>query len=168
MTFLFLILTIVALFAILLAYERASDDTQTRLKPSGLFTWLISGNWPAKVGAGLVIIGVGALLRYAFANIDVPPEAKLGSGAVLAAALGFAALALKNQPKRRAIHLALAGAAFGVAYLTAYSAYGIFNYINDVNALVLLALVAAATGVFATASNVAGISERDVCVPNHR
>jgi uncharacterized membrane protein len=130
MTFLLLILISAALFAILLSFETSRDDSQIRLSPVGLFTWLISGNWPAKVGAGLVIIGVGALLRYAFANIDVPPELKLGGGAAVAAVLGFAAFFLKNQPKRRAIHLALGGAAFGVAYLTAYSAYGFFNYIN--------------------------------------
>lgn len=158
MTSLLLVLTIIALFAIMLTYETASDSTQTRLNPSGLFTWLISGNWPAKVGAGLVIIGIGALLRYAFANIPVSVEVKLGSGAVMAAVLGFAAMLLKNQPKRRAIHLALAGAAFGVAYLTAYSAYGIFNYINDINALALLAMVATAAGVFAVTSNVMSVA----------
>ena len=158
MTFLLLTLIITTLFAILLSFETSRDNTQTRLSPAGLFTWLISGNWPAKVGAGLVIIGVGALLRYAFANIDVPPELKLGSGAAGAAVLGFAAFFLKNQPKRRAIHLALGGAAFGVAYLTAYSAYGFFNYINDINALALLALVAIAAGVFAVSSNTMSVA----------
>jgi uncharacterized membrane protein len=158
MTPLSLILIIVALFGLLLTYETAGDDTQTRFNPSGLFTWLISGNWPAKVGAGLVIIGVGALLRYAFANIDVPPEMKLAGGAIVAAILGFAAMLLRNQPKRRAIYLALGGAAFGVAYLTAYSAYGIFNYINNVNALALLAMVSVAAGVFAVTSNAMSVA----------
>jgi len=158
MTSIFLILIIVATFLGLFTYEVASDATQTRPKASGLFTWLVSGNWPAKVGAILVIVGVGALLRYAFAHIDLPPELKLGSGAVMAAALGFAAMLLRDQPKRRAIHLALAGAAFGVAYLTAYSAYGMFNYINDVNALALLALVAAAAGVFSVSSNAMSVA----------
>ena len=158
MTSIGLILIIVVLFALLLIYEGTSDNVLTLAKASGLFTWLISGNWPAKVGAALIIIGVGALLRYAFANIDVPPELKLGSGATLAAGLGFAAVLLKGHPKRRAVHLALGGAASGVAYLTAYSAYGFFNYINDVNALVLLALVAIATGLFALASNAMSVA----------
>ena len=122
MTPFLLVLIVVALFAILLSSESAGDDTQFKLRPSGLLSWLVSGNWPAKVGAGLVIIGVGALLRYAFANIDVPPEIKLGSGALAAAALGLGAFVLRSKPRRRAIHLALAGAAFGVAYLTAYCA----------------------------------------------
>jgi uncharacterized membrane protein len=83
---------------------------------------------------------------------------KLGTGVVAAAVLGFGSMILKNQPKRRAIHLALAGAAFGVAYMTAYSAYGFFNYITDVNALALLALVAVAAGVFAVQSNVMSVA----------
>ena len=158
MNSLFLILIVVALFSILFTYETAIDGTQVRPKASGLFTWLISGNWPAKVGAGLVIIGVGALLRYAFANIDLPAELKLGGGAVASAILGLAAMQLKSQPKRRAIYLALAGAAFGVAYLTAYSAYGFFNYINGVNALALLALVSIAAGAFAVNSNAMSVA----------
>lgn len=158
MNSLFLILIIVALFTILFVYETANEGKQIPEGAAGLFTWLISGNWPAKVGAGLVIIGFGALLRYAFANIDLPPELKLGGGAVASAILGLGAMRLKSQPKRRAIHLALAGAAFGVAYLTAYSAYGFFDYLNDVNALTLLALVSIAAGAFAISSNAMSVA----------
>lgn len=154
----FLVLIVVALFVILFTYETVSDGTLVRPKASGLFTWLISGNWPAKVGAGLVIIGVGALLRYVLANIDLPAELKLGGGILVSATLGFAAMQLKSQPKRRAIYLALAGAAFGVAYLTAYSAYGFFNYLNDVNALALLALVSIAAGAFAVNGNAMSVA----------
>lgn len=158
MTPLILTLIVAALFAALLTYESGGNDAKLQFRPAGLLTWLTTGNWPAKVGAGLMIIGIGALLRYAFANIDVPPEMKLGTGVVASAVLGFGSMILKNQPTRRAIHLALAGAAFGVAYLTAYSAYGFFNYITDVNALALLALVAVAAGVFAVQSNVMSVA----------
>jgi uncharacterized membrane protein len=156
MTFFFLSLIVIALFSMLLFFE--STEGEVQIKPSGLLTWLVSGNWPAKVGAALVIVGVGALLRYAFANIDLPSSAKLGGGVFIAAVLGFTAMTLKNVPKRRAIYLALAGAGFGVAYLTAYSAYGILNYINSVNALTLLALVASAAGVFAVSNNVMSVA----------
>jgi uncharacterized membrane protein len=152
------VLILLAVFVALVAIESSGSEAQVRLDPAGLLRWLVSGNWPAKVGAGLVIIGVGALLRYAFANIDVPPEMKLSGGALLAAALGFVSALLKRQPARRAIHLALAGAAFGVAYMTAYSAYGFFNFISGVNALALLALVAVATGVFAVSSGAMSVA----------
>ena len=155
---LLLVLIVVAVFALVLVSESSGEDRPLAFRPAGLLSWLLSGNWPAKVGAGLLIIGVGALLRYAFAELDVPPQLKLGSGAGLAALLGFASMALRNQPKRRAVHLALGGAAFGVAYLTAYSAYGFFNYLSDVNALALLALVAVATGAFAVSSNALSVA----------
>ncbi|WP_153112161.1 DUF2339 domain-containing protein [Propionivibrio limicola] len=154
---LLMILLVVSVFSIVLLSESSADD-RSGFRPLGLLRWLLSGNWPAKVGAGLLIIGVGALLRYAFAHIDVPPEVKIGCGAGLAAVLGFASMALRHRPERRAVHLALGGAAFGVAYLTAYSAYGFFNYITDVNALALLALVALATGIFAVGSNALSVA----------
>lgn len=152
------VLAILLLFAILVAYETAGDQSQMRLKPLGLLSWLVSGNWPAKVGGGLVIIGVGALLRYAMANVNVPPELKLGSGVAISAVLGVLSAIVRKHPQRRAIHLALAGAAFGVAYLTAYSAYGFFGYINDINALALLGLVAIAAGTFAVNSNAMSVA----------
>ncbi len=152
------VLGIAALFAILLSSETANGGGGLRLRPAGLLTWFVSGNWPAKVGACLVIIGVGALLRYAFANLDVPPELKLGGGVLASAACGVGAMLLRERPERRAIHLALAGTAFGIAYLTAYSAYAFFNYVTDVNALALLALVAVATGVFAVTSNTLSVA----------
>lgn len=158
MTLFLFALILLSVFVALAAIESSGDETQIGLNPAGLLRWLVSGNWPAKVGAGLVIIGVGALLRYAFANVDVPPESKLASGAVLAAGLGFISSLLKRQPARRAVHLALAGAAFGVAYLTAYSAYGFFNFITEVNALALLALVALATGAFAVTNGAMSVA----------
>lgn len=147
------ILSIVFVFALLLAFETGNDPNQVQPRQFGLWSWLATGNWPAKVGAGLLIIGIGALMRYAILHSTVPPEVKLGIGFLLTAILAAASFSLRAQEKRKAIHLALAGAAFGVAYLTAYSAYGFFNYITDVNALTLLALVASAAGVFAVSSN---------------
>lgn len=158
MTSLILISVVVGMFALLLTWETITDDKQVRIRPAGLLTWITSGNWPAKVGAGLLIVGIGALLRYALINIEMPPELKLGSGIVAAAVLGFISMLMKNQPGRRAIHLSLAGAAFGVAYLTAYAAYGFFNYIVDYQALILLALVAIAAGYFSVTTNAVSVA----------
>lgn len=153
MTPLLFSISIVILFGLLFAYEASTDSTQPQLRQFGLLTWLISGNWPAKVGAGLLILGVGALLRYVLINFEAPPELKIGGGLFIAGILGAASYALKNRPARRAIHLALAGSAFGVAYLTAYSAYDIFKYIDQIGAMSLFTLVAAAAGTFAVLSN---------------
>ena len=143
------ILGVACLFFVLLAFETTVDSTQPRLRQSGLFTWLISGNWPAKVGAGLLIIGIGALIRYFLLTVQLPPEIKIGSGIAASALLGAVSFHLRGRPARRALHLALAGTSLGVAYLTAYSAYGFFGYVNSTTALSLLILVVAASGAFA-------------------
>jgi uncharacterized membrane protein len=152
------VISAACLFGLLFAFESAGDSSQPRFRPAGLFTWLVSGNWPAKVGAGLLILGVGALLRYALLNIDVPPELKLGSGFVAAAVLGAAALALKSRPERRAIYLALGGTAFAVAYLTAYAAYDFFHYLNDINGLALMVVVSLAAGLFAVSARAMSVA----------
>jgi hypothetical protein len=131
-------------FASVLALE--GDGDRLRRGPAGLLSWITRGNWPAKVGGGLMIIGVGALLRYAAVNLDVPPGLKLGTGIG-----GTALLALVSSmtTRRRAVSLALGGSAFGVAYLTAYSAFALFGYLPTMPGLGLLALTAIGAGVFA-------------------
>jgi uncharacterized membrane protein len=138
-------------FAILgsvLALEGGANQAALR-RPAGLFTWLTSGNWPAKIGGGLLVVGVGALLRYALINFDVAPSIKLTTGVLAAAALGFASMLTHKGAAHRAVSLALGGAAFGIAYLTAYSAFALFGYVTSFTGLGLLALVSVATGVFA-------------------
>jgi uncharacterized membrane protein len=152
------ILGIACLFFVLLAFETTVDSTQPRLRQSGLFTWLVSGNWPAKVGAGLLIIGIGALIRYFLLTVALPPEIKIGTGIAAAALLGAVSFHLRERPDRRALHLALAGTSLGAAYLTAYSAYGFFGYVNSATALSLLILVVAASGVFAVNSRAVSVA----------
>jgi len=138
------LLVIAAVFASVLALE--GDGERLRRGPAGLLSWLIRGNWPAKVGGGLMIIGVGALLRYAAINLDVPAAMKLAVGIGATLVLGVASAA---SSRRRAVSLALGGSAFGVAYLTAYSAFALFGYLPTMPGLGLLALTAVAAGVFA-------------------
>lgn len=158
LTSLAFILGIACLFFALLAFETAVDSTQPRLRHAGLLTWPVSGNWPAKVGAGLVIIGVGALIRYFLLTVGISPELKMGTGVAASAVLAAVSFLLRDRADRRALHLALAGASLGVAYLTAYSAYGFFGYVTSTTALAMLVLVAAATGVFAVRSNALSVA----------
>jgi hypothetical protein len=89
------------------------------------------------------------LLRYAAINFDVPDPYKLGVGILAAALLGVGSFLAAAQPRQRAISLALGGAAFGIAYLTAYSAFALFGYLPTMQGLGLLALTAVGAGVFA-------------------
>ena len=157
MTSLIFTLSIAALFAFILLTEERSSGAKIGIANFGLWKWMITGNWPAKVGGLLLILGVGALLRYALINLDFPPQHKLASGFFMSLLLAGVSASLKNKPDRRAIQLAFAGAAFGVAYLTAYSAYGFFNYISDVSALSLLAIVATGAAFFALSRNAMSI-----------
>jgi uncharacterized membrane protein len=138
---------IAAVFVSVVALESADPSLERR--PRGLLTWISSGNWPAKIGGALVVVGVGALLRYAAINFDVPPAWKLALGIGASAALGIASLLTSSDPQRRAISLAFGGSAFGVAYLTAYSAFALFGYLPSMQGLGLLVLTAAGAGVFA-------------------
>src|SRR4029079_13643927 len=147
MVALIFLLVIATVFASVLALE--GGDPHFERRPAGLLTWIASGNWPAKIGGGLMIVGVGALLRYAAINFDVPKSLKIAVGIGAGAALGIASYLLANNPKRRVISLALGGAAFGVAYLTAYSAFALFGYLPTLQGLGLLVLTAAGAGVFA-------------------
>ena len=147
------LLFLACLAGIILLVVALEADTglqdRLRARPAGLLTWITGGNWPAKIGGALILVGVGALLRYALLNIDVSPTVKLGAGVLISFALGLGSTLLPEGPARRTISLVLAGAAFGVAYLTAYSAFGLFGYVPTATGLALLALVSAATGVYA-------------------
>jgi uncharacterized membrane protein len=138
-----------AIVGVVLAIEA---DGSLRLRSGrsvGLLTWLTSGNWPAKVGGAFIIVGVGALLRYALINIQVDDEIKVGGGIVIALALGFASMFVPDGAAKRPVSLALGGAAFGVAYLTAYSAFAMFHYLDAPMGLALLCLTSVAAAVHA-------------------
>ena len=136
----------------------AERKTTLRHRSNGLINWLTTGNWPAKVGAGLMIIGFGALLRYLMLNIILVPQIKLAAGIVCSFILGALSAWVGNQPNRKEIHLSLGGAALGVAYLTAYSAHTYFGYFDPIQSLCLFFLVAGAATAFALVSNAMSIA----------
>lgn len=140
----------VAAIVVLILVLEVDARSQLRIhRPTGLFTWITSGNWPAKIGGALIIVGVGALLRYAALQIDIPPTSKLISGIVIALALGFGSALVAGGNARRAVSLCLGGAGFGVAYLTAYSAFGLFHYVSSPAGLALLGLTSIGAGIYA-------------------
>jgi len=140
---------VAAIVVLILVLEVDARNELRIHRPTGLFTWITSGNWPAKVGGALIIVGVGALLRFAALQIDVPPMSKLISGVVIAMALGLASTFVSGGGTRRAVSLCLGGAAFGVAYLTAYSAFGLFQYVSNPSGLALLGLTSIGAGIYA-------------------
>ena len=119
-------------------------DAEVRAQRHGLLTWIVSGNWPAKIGGVLVMLGTGALLRYLAIHIEVAPAGKLVTGVAIAGALGLASTFTGQGQGRRTLSLVLAGSAFGVAYLTAYSAFVLFGLLGNTTGVGLMMLVAVA------------------------
>jgi uncharacterized membrane protein len=118
-------------------------------RPAGLLMWALSGNWPAKIGGALIIVGSGALLRFGLLHFEAPPTLKLGGGVAIATLLALAGTLTRDSKFGRAASLALGGSAFGVAYLTAYSSFAFFGYVSDPVGIGLLVLTAIAAGLFA-------------------
>ncbi len=149
MSALLFLLSVAAIFALVLAIEARGAAATLPRRPVGLIAWLTGGNWPAKLGGGLLVVGVGALLRFALINLDFAPSVKLASGVAAAGLLALGATLTRLGSGRRAVSLALGGAAFGVAYLTAYSAFALVHYLDGTNGVALLALTAVGAGVYA-------------------
>jgi len=139
---------VIGLFALVLVFEQQPDPDQ-RLRPASLLRWMMAGNWTAKLGALLLSIGSGALLRYLMLHVTYPPALKILAGIAITAVLGMVAAVLAGRPQRRALSLALTGASLAVCYLTAYSAFGFFHFVADVRGLGLLFMVAAIATVVA-------------------
>jgi hypothetical protein len=148
-TTLLFLLTIAAVAGVILAAESRTDGDRPSRVAFGLLGWLTSGNWPAKMGAALLIVGVGALLRFALKNLEIDATLKLAGGLGITGLLAVAAILTGNGPQRRAVSLALGGAAFGVAYLTAYSAFALFGYVDSETGMALLLLTAVGASVYA-------------------
>jgi len=155
MTFL---LAIALLFGMVYALENSLQSPGPEVRQHGLLRWVSTENWPAKVGAILIIIGVGALIRYAMIHLDLPDPLKLTGGILLAAAAGAAAWLCRQDPARRPLHYALTGAAFGIAYLCAYASFGLFGYLNDLPGVALLLTVAIVAAVYAATSRSVSIA----------
>jgi uncharacterized membrane protein len=148
-TTLIFLLTVAAVVGAILAAETRADGGRSNRSVVGLVDWISSGNWPAKIGAALLIVGVGALIRFALQNLEFPPAVKFGSGVAISALLGRASTLVGKGAQRRAVALALGGAAFGVAYLTAYSAFALFGYVDSETGTGLLLLTAVGASVYA-------------------
>src|SRR5271156_681287 len=64
----------VVLFAVLFTWKAAPESRNSSLHPAGLLRWLVRGNWLVKLGALLVSIGAGVLLRYLMLTSTFPPS----------------------------------------------------------------------------------------------
>lgn len=104
--------------------------------------WFGEGNWVAKIGIGLLFVGVGALFRYGYRQgwLAFPIEYRF----IAVALVGLAALALgfKQRDQRPLFARNLQGGAIGILMLTVFSAYRMYHLLpSSITFGMLLVLV---------------------------
>ncbi len=105
---------------------------------SALWRW-ISTDWPLKLGAFLVLLGLGWFVSYAFAQNWIGPMGRITLGLVFGAVLlvvGF--LRAKKVEQQGTILMALGAAAI---LITTYAAREVYDFFTPLSALMLMASV---------------------------
>ncbi len=129
-----------------------------RSEPAGFWRWFGEGNWVARIGLGLLFIGVGALYRYAAAQgwLDFPVEYRF----IAVAVAGIAALAFgfRQRSRRPVFALSLQGAAIGLLMLTVFSAYRLYHLLPAGLCFVLLIVLTVCCALLAIIQNSLGLA----------
>ncbi len=143
------------------AWARATasaTDTSVPSDASGFWRWFGEGNWVAKIGIGLLFIGVGALLKLAAQEgwLTFPIEYRYIAVAIAAiAALG---LGWKQRHKRPIFALNLQGGAVGILLLAVFSAYKQHGLLSSEMTFTLLLVLVAGCAVLAILQNSLGLA----------
>jgi uncharacterized membrane protein len=125
---------------------------------SALAKWLFESSWIAKIGIGLVLIAVGALLRLAVREgwFNFPIELRLAgiaAGALVALAIGW-----RQREAKRVFALNLQGGAIAVLMMVVFTAYRNFHLIPAEATFFLLIVLVAATALLAIRQNSLGLA----------
>ncbi|TCP96870.1 putative membrane protein DUF2339 [Cricetibacter osteomyelitidis] len=100
--------------------EQEQPKPQKESAPNPIWQWLVSGNPMLKVGAVILFLGLGFLLRFASEHFTFPIESRYISVAVAGAVCGVIGWYLRHR--RREYGLTLQGLGIAVLYLTALGA----------------------------------------------
>ena len=111
--------------------------------------WLTGGNVPVRVGVVLSLLGLAFFIREAIDRrlFNLPIEFRLV--AVAAFGLGLLSVGWRLRDRRRVYALSLQGGGVAVLYLTAYSAFAVFDLLPAAAAFGLLLIFTAAGGTLA-------------------
>lgn len=106
----------------------------------GFFT---GGNPLVRVGALVLLVGVGFLLKYLAERITVPIQWRLIG--VAAGGLALLVLGIRARFKRPDFALPVQGAGLGVIFLTLFAAFRLYQVLPSAGAFALMVVVVAAT-----------------------
>lgn len=125
------------------------DATAIDREPPIWQSWLTLENWPVKLGMLLLLIGVGAGLRWVAMQgwLTVPMSVRLTGLYLLAG--GAVIFGMRQPPERRAFGLSVQGAALGVMLMTIYAALRLYGLIEPGPAFALMLATVLLGGVLA-------------------
>lgn len=103
---------------------------------------LLGEKWLNRVGAVVLVIGLGLFLRYAFHNQWIGPTGRIALGLLTGTGLLLGGERLQRAAYRVPAQ-GLAAAGIAALYLSAYAAYGFYGLIDQVAAFAFLVLVTA-------------------------
>ncbi|MBK6726203.1 MAG: DUF2339 domain-containing protein [Xanthomonadales bacterium] len=137
--------------------QRAPAPVATS-EPNAIARWLFESSWIAKIGIGLVLIGVGALLRFAVKEgwLDFPIEMRLA--AIAAAALAALAVGWRQREGKRIFALNLQGGAIAVLMMVVFAAYRLYHLIPAEGTFALLVILVAGCSLLAIRQNSLGLA----------
>ncbi|MBI2397212.1 MAG: DUF2339 domain-containing protein [Xanthomonadales bacterium] len=137
--------------------QRAQDPVAIS-EPNAVARWLFESSWIAKIGIGLVLIGVGALLRFAVKEgwLDFPIEMRLAG--IAAAALAALAVGWRQREGKRIFALNLQGGAIAVLMMVVFASYRLYHLIPAEATFGLLVILVAGCSLLAIRQNSLGLA----------
>ena len=122
---------------------KVASGSKKTSKPSGVlsldFERILGLNWLAIIGSLALVIGIAFFLAIAFDNNWIDEKGRVALGIVTGLALiGISEYAHRNYPMWAQ---PVSGAAIGVLYVSIVAAYGLYDLISPILALLFLCLV---------------------------
>jgi uncharacterized membrane protein len=115
-----------------------------------------TGQWLGKIGIVAILLGVSFFLRYAFVNNIIGPTGRIVLGIIFGLAMLSLAQFIKHTYKRYAEMLM--GGSIGIFYLTIFSAYSFFHFIDTTTAFALMVLITAFGCILSIAESSKGLA----------
>lgn len=136
------------------APARVVQESET----SAFARWLFTSSWITKIGIGIVLIGVGAFLRYAAIEgwFNFPIEMRLVGISVVA--LAALVLGWRKRAEKPVFALNLQGGAIGVLMMVVFAAYRIYHLIESVPTFAMLVILVAGCSLLAIRQNSLGLA----------